>query len=68
MRGIGRRSGIILLVDFTFFVCLGVVWGRTMALMEFPLGPVMETHAPHDAAVSHWSTESAVPKTLEGRV
>lgn len=49
-----------------------VFWGGggllTMAVIEFPLGPVTLTQAPHSAALSHTAPENAVPYRLLGMV
>jgi hypothetical protein len=40
----------------------------TIALTEFPLGPVTETQRPQFAASSHASPEKATPDRSEGSV
>jgi hypothetical protein len=42
--------------------------GRTIALTEFPLGPVTETQRPQFAESSHASPEKATPDRSEGSV
>jgi len=39
-----------------------------MALIELPLGPTTETHAPHHAAPFQLSTDKAVPYIPGGRL
>jgi hypothetical protein len=41
---------------------------NTIAMMEFPDGPMTETQAPHSAALFQLESESAVPRIPEGRV
>jgi hypothetical protein len=40
----------------------------TIAVMEFPDGPVTETQRPQLAALSQFESDNAVPKRLAGRV
>jgi hypothetical protein len=42
--------------------------GCTIAVIEFPSGPVTEIHAPHSAASSQFKLDNAVPKMDDGRV
>lgn len=41
---------------------------HTIAVIEFPDGPVTETQAPQLPELSQFESESAVPKTLDGSV
>jgi hypothetical protein len=41
---------------------------HTIAVMEFPDGPVTETHAPQLAELSQFESDRAVPKIFDGRV
>jgi hypothetical protein len=41
---------------------------NTIAVMEFPSGPVTEIQAPHSPASSQFESDNAVPSIEDGRV